>query len=73
MKYLDTEIRPITEADISQVLEIEKLCFSDPRNEENIREIIAFPMSGSGQDLMCNAPNEVTELQLREVHIKVRD
>ncbi|MBQ8947678.1 MAG: aspartate--tRNA ligase [Lachnospiraceae bacterium] len=43
------------------------------RNEENIREIIAFPMSGSGQDLMCNAPNEVTELQLREVHIKVRD
>ncbi|MCR5595698.1 MAG: aspartate--tRNA ligase [Lachnospiraceae bacterium] len=43
------------------------------RNEENIREIIAFPMSGSGQDLMCNAPGEVTELQLREVHIKVRD
>ncbi len=43
------------------------------RNEENIREIIAFPMSGSGQDLMCNAPNEVTELQLREVHVKVRD
>ncbi|MBQ9334485.1 MAG: aspartate--tRNA ligase [Lachnospiraceae bacterium] len=43
------------------------------KNEENIREVIAFPMSGSGQDLMCNAPNEVTELQLREVHIKVRD
>ena len=43
------------------------------RNEENIREIIAFPMAGSGQDLMCNAPNEVTEQQLREVHIKVRD
>ena len=37
MKYLDTEIRPITEADIPQVLEIERLCFSDPRNEENIR------------------------------------
>ncbi len=43
------------------------------RNEENIREIIPFPMSGSAQDLMCGAPNEVTELQLREVHIKVRD
>ena len=42
------------------------------RNEENIREIIAFPMSGSAQDLMCGAPNEVTEQQLREVHIKVR-
>ncbi len=43
------------------------------RNEESIREIIAFPMSGSAQDLMCGAPNEVTEQQLREVHIKVRD
>jgi len=43
------------------------------KNEENIREIIAFPMAGSGQDLMCQAPNNVTEQQLREVHIKVRD
>ncbi len=43
------------------------------RNEENIREVIAFPMSGTAQDLMCGAPNEVTEQQLREVHIRVRD
>ncbi len=43
------------------------------KNEENIREVIAFPMSGSAQDLMCGAPNDVTEQQLREVHIKVRD
>lgn len=43
------------------------------RNEENIREVIAFPMSASAQDLMCGAPNEVTETQLREVHIKVRN
>jgi aspartyl-tRNA synthetase len=43
------------------------------RNEENIREVIAFPMSGSAQDLMCGAPNDVTEQQLREVHIKVRE
>lgn len=42
------------------------------RNEENIKEIIPFPMSGTAQDLMCGAPNEVTEQQLREVHIKVR-
>ncbi|SFR59546.1 aspartate--tRNA ligase [Anaeromicropila populeti] len=42
------------------------------RNEENIREIIPFPMNGNAQDLMCGAPNEVTETQLREVHIKVR-
>ena len=42
------------------------------RNEQNIREVIAFPMSGSAQDLMCGAPGEVTEQQLREVHIKVR-
>lgn len=43
------------------------------KNEENIREVIAFPMSSSAQDLMCSAPNDVTEQQLREVHIKVRD
>ena len=42
------------------------------RGEENIREVIAFPMSGSAQDLMCGAPGDVTEQQLREVHMKVR-
>ena len=43
------------------------------RNEDNIREVIAFPMNGNAQDLMCGAPGEVTDQQLREVHIKVRD
>lgn len=43
------------------------------RNEENIREVIPFPMNGNAQDLMCGAPNEVSEMQLREVHIKVRE
>ena len=43
------------------------------RDEENIREIITFPMNGNAQDLMCGAPGDVTETQLREVHIKVRD
>ena len=39
---------------------------------ENIREVIAFPMNQRAQDLMMNAPSEVTEKQLRELHIKVR-
>lgn len=43
------------------------------RNEENIREVIAFPMNGNAQDLMCGAPGEVTEQQLRETHIKIRE
>ena len=43
------------------------------RGEENIREVIAFPMNSAAEDLMCGAPNDVTEHQLREVHIKVRD
>ncbi len=43
------------------------------KGEDNIREVIAFPMNGNAQDLMCAAPGEVTEQQLREVHIKVRD
>lgn len=42
------------------------------REEENIREIIPFPMNGNAQDLMCGAPGEVTEMQLRETHIKIR-
>ena len=42
------------------------------KNEESIREVIAFPMNGNAQDLLCGAPGDVTEQQLREVHIKVR-
>lgn len=43
------------------------------RDEENIREIYAFPKSGKAEDAMMNAPSEVDELQLRELHIKVRE
>ena len=41
--------------------------------EETIRDVIAFPLNGNAQDLMMGAPGDVTEQQLREVHIKVRD
>ena len=39
--------------------------------ESNIREIIAFPMNQRAQDLMMGAPGEVTERQLRELHIRL--
>ena len=42
-------------------------------DEDSIRETIAFPMSASGSDILMNAPSTVTEQQLREVHIKVRN
>jgi aspartyl-tRNA synthetase len=42
-------------------------------NEKNIREVIVFPMNGTAQDLLLKAPCTVTEQQLRDVHIKVRD
>lgn len=42
------------------------------KDEENIREIIAFPMNSNAQDMLLGAPNYVTELQLRETHIKLR-
>ncbi len=40
---------------------------------DSIREVIPFPMASNGQDLMCGAPGEVTEKQLREVHIEIKD
>ena len=40
--------------------------------EETIRDVIAFPLNGAAQDLMLGAPGEVTEKQLREVHIRLR-
>ena len=41
------------------------------RDEQNIREVIAFPMNQSAQDLMMSAPSEVTLQQLKELHLKV--
>ncbi len=40
--------------------------------QENLREVVAFPMNGNAQDLLLGAPGDVSEQQLREVHIKVR-
>ena len=42
-------------------------------DHESIRDVIAFPLNGNAQDLMMGAPGKVTEQQLREVHIRVRD
>lgn len=40
--------------------------------EQNIREVIAFPMNQKAQDLMMNAPCKVSERQLRELHIRLQ-
>ena len=41
-------------------------------DEPNIREVIAFPFNQQAQDLMMNAPAEVTLKQLRELHIEIK-
>ncbi len=41
--------------------------------EENIREIIAFPMNKKAQDILMGAPNEVSKKQLDEVHIQIKN
>ena len=43
------------------------------KDEENIREMVAFPLGANGADAMMGCPNEVFEKQLREAHIKIRD
>lgn len=41
-------------------------------DEPNIREIIPFPMNKNAKDLMMNAPAEVSEKQLDDVHIRIK-
>lgn len=43
------------------------------KDEDNIREMVAFPMAANGADALMGSPNEVFETQLREAHIKIRD
>ena len=40
-------------------------------DEPIIRDVIIFPLNGKAQDLMMQAPNTVTEKQLKELHIKL--
>ncbi len=41
-------------------------------DEKNIREVTMFPMNQHAQDLMMNAPSEVTEEQLKELNLKIK-
>lgn len=43
------------------------------QNEPNIREVIAFPKTGEGRDLMMNAPSEVSATTLKELGLKIED
>lgn len=41
------------------------------RNEESIREVIAFPKTGNGEDLLFGAPSAMPEQALKDAHIKI--
>lgn len=51
---------------------IERLVSEILGDGESVREIVAFPANQRGQDLLMGSPNEVSEQQLRDVHIQVR-
>ena len=41
--------------------------------EENLREVIAFPKTQTASDLLFNAPSEVAQAQLDELHLRVTE
>ena len=42
-------------------------------DEENIREVVAFPKNGSGVDVMMSSPSTVDESQLKELKIEITE
>ncbi|MBN2197642.1 aspartate--tRNA ligase [Candidatus Wolfebacteria bacterium] len=42
-------------------------------NEPNIREVIAFPKTGDGRDLMMNAPSEIDKEQLKDLGLEIKN
>ena len=42
-------------------------------NEKNIREVTMFPMNQNAQDLMMKAPSDVSEGQLKELSITIKN
>ena len=42
------------------------------QNEPNIREVIAYPKTGEGKDLMMDAPSEISEKQLKELGLEIK-
>ena len=42
-------------------------------NEKNIREVTMFPMNQNAQDLMMNAPSKVSDEQLKELNLKIKE
>ena len=41
-------------------------------NEKNIREVTMFPMNQNAQDLMMNAPSEISEEQIKELNLSIK-
>ena len=42
-------------------------------NEKNIREVTMFPMNQNAEDLMMGAPSEISESQLKELNLKIKN
>ena len=42
-------------------------------NEKNIREVTMFPMNQNAEDLLMNAPSEISEKQLKELNLLIKN